>query len=134
MYVRFPSPEIEAIEEEIELFRALSDSKIGKLTLARLLIAKATVSENDVKGVVHYEEILELYNDLMALDSSHYHYYKDEHSVALLRKRYEKFCMSAAEQLIAISDSLCLEVAVCPNVTMSFTQLKDWRQCNSSLA
>ncbi|CAF2055500.1 unnamed protein product [Brassica oleracea var. botrytis] len=26
------------------------------------------------------QKILELYNDLMALDSSHYHYYKDEHS------------------------------------------------------
>ncbi|WZZ76027.1 hypothetical protein YC2023_087397 [Brassica napus] len=75
----------EAIEEEIELFRALSDSKIGKLTLARLLMAKAMISENGVKGV-HYEEILELYNDLMVLDSSHYHYYKDEHSVALLHK------------------------------------------------
>ncbi|KAJ0263360.1 Geranylgeranyl transferase type-2 subunit alpha 1 [Hirschfeldia incana] len=75
----------ETIAEEIDLFRELSDSKIGKLTLARLLMAKAMISENGVKGV-HYEEILELYNDLMALDSSHYHYYKDEHSVALLRK------------------------------------------------
>ncbi|CAA7033285.1 unnamed protein product [Microthlaspi erraticum] len=35
---------------------------------------------------VHYEEILQLYNDLMTLDPSHVQYYKDEHSVALLRK------------------------------------------------
>ena len=51
-------------------------------------MAKAMISENGVKGV-HYEEILELYNDLMVLDSSHYHYYKDEHSVALLHKVHE---------------------------------------------
>ena len=101
----------EAIAEEIDLFRELPDrypifclalmgkrnlslelcvlffifSKIGKLTLARLLMAKAMISDDAVKGV-HYNEILELYKDLMALDSSHYQYYKDEHSVALLRK------------------------------------------------
>ncbi|CAN7071573.1 unnamed protein product [Brassica oleracea var. botrytis] len=75
----------EAIAEEIDLFRELPDSKIGKLTLARLLMAKAMISDDAVKGV-HYNEILELYKDLMALDSSHYQYYKDVHSVALLRK------------------------------------------------
>ncbi|CAH8384665.1 unnamed protein product [Eruca vesicaria subsp. sativa] len=75
----------EAIAEEIILFRKLSDSKIGKLTLARLLMAKAVISDDVVKGV-DYNEILELYKDLMVLDSSHYQYYKDEHSVALLHK------------------------------------------------
>ncbi|KAL0727114.1 hypothetical protein Bca4012_023207 [Brassica carinata] len=75
----------EAIAEEIDLFRQLSDSKIGKLTLARLLMAKAMISDDAAKGV-HYKEILELYKDLMTLDSSHYQYYKDEHSVALLHK------------------------------------------------
>ncbi|KAJ4913073.1 RAB geranylgeranyl transferase alpha subunit 1 [Raphanus sativus] len=75
----------EAIAEEIDLFRELPDSKIGKLTLARLLMAKAMISDAAVKGV-HYNEILDLYKDLMVLDSSHYQYYKDEHSVALLRK------------------------------------------------
>ena len=48
-------------------------------------MAKAMISDDAVKGV-HYNEILELYKDLMALDSSHYQYYKDVHSVALLRK------------------------------------------------
>ncbi|ESQ54875.1 hypothetical protein EUTSA_v10024594mg [Eutrema salsugineum] len=75
----------EALAEEIDLFHALSDSKIGKLTLARLLKAEAMISGDAVKGV-HYEKIVDLYNDLMALDSPHYQYYKDEHSVALLHK------------------------------------------------
>ena len=43
------------------------------------------ISDDAVKGV-HYKEILQLYNDLMALNSSHDQYYKDEHSVALLHK------------------------------------------------
>ncbi|KAG7546324.1 Protein prenyltransferase alpha subunit [Arabidopsis suecica] len=76
----------EAIDSEVECFGILSDSKIGNLTLARLLMAReAMLSDDAVKGV-RYEEILQLYNDLMALDSSHYQYYKDEHSVAFLHK------------------------------------------------
>lgn len=69
------------------MFCLLPDSKFGKLILARLLMAKETMILDDdaVKGV-HYKEILQLYNDLMALDSSHYQYYKDEHSVALLHQ------------------------------------------------
>lgn len=43
------------------------------------------ISDVAAKGV-HYEEILQLYNDLMTLDPSHVQYYKDEHSVALLHK------------------------------------------------
>ncbi|CAN8325780.1 unnamed protein product [Cochlearia groenlandica] len=76
----------EAIAEEVECFRQLSDSKIGKLTLARLLMAsEAMASDAAVKGV-HYDEIFQLYNDLMALDSPHYQYYKDKHSEAFLQK------------------------------------------------
>ncbi|AED94733.1 geranylgeranyl transferase alpha subunit-like protein [Arabidopsis thaliana] len=71
-----------AIKIEIELFRTLPDSKIGKLILARLLMAEETMISNGV----HYKEILQLYNDLMALDSWHNQYYKDEHSVALIHK------------------------------------------------
>ncbi|EOA18027.1 hypothetical protein CARUB_v10006468mg [Capsella rubella] len=75
-----------AIDSEIECFRQLPDSKIGKLTLARLLMAsEAMMSDGAVKGV-YYEEILQLYNELMSLDSSHHQYYKDEHSVAFLHK------------------------------------------------
>ncbi|XP_020886577.1 geranylgeranyl transferase type-2 subunit alpha 2 [Arabidopsis lyrata subsp. lyrata] len=76
----------QAIKTEIECFRDLHDSKFGKLILARLLMAEETmISDDAVKGV-HYVEILQLYNDLMVLNSSHYQYYKDEHSVALLHK------------------------------------------------
>ncbi|VVB17559.1 unnamed protein product [Arabis nemorensis] len=75
-----------AINIEIELFRDLPDSKVGKLILARLLMAEETIISDDAVKGVHYREILELYNDLMALDSSHEQYYKDEHSVALLHK------------------------------------------------
>lgn len=46
---------------------------------------EAILSSDAAKGV-HYEEILQLYNDLMTLDSSHYQYYKDAHSVAFLHK------------------------------------------------
>ncbi|KAL1222510.1 Geranylgeranyl transferase type-2 subunit alpha 1 [Cardamine amara subsp. amara] len=75
-----------AILEEVKCFRLLSDSKIGKLSLARLLMAyEAMISDAAVKGI-HYEEILQLYNDLMALDSSHYQYYKDAHSLVFLHK------------------------------------------------
>uniref|UniRef100_A0A1J3CKT1 Geranylgeranyl transferase type-2 subunit alpha n=1 Tax=Noccaea caerulescens TaxID=107243 RepID=A0A1J3CKT1_NOCCA len=75
-----------ALAEEVECFRQLSDSKIGKLTLARLLMASEAMASDDAVKGAHYEEILQLYNDLMALDSSHYQYYKDKHSVAFLHK------------------------------------------------
>jgi len=42
--------------------------------------------ETMIANGVHYKEILQLYNDLMALDSWHAQYYKDEHSVALIHK------------------------------------------------
>ncbi|CAH8277842.1 unnamed protein product [Arabidopsis lyrata] len=76
----------EAIKIEIDHLRNLPDSKFGKLILARLLMAEETmISDDAVKGF-HYTEILQLYNDLIALDSWHAQYYKDEHSVALLHK------------------------------------------------
>ncbi|EOA30025.1 hypothetical protein CARUB_v10013127mg [Capsella rubella] len=71
-----------AIKMEIECFRRLPDSKFGKLILARLLMTEANVISDDAV----YKEILQLYNDLMALDSTHDQYYKDELSVALLHK------------------------------------------------
>ncbi|XP_010465127.1 PREDICTED: geranylgeranyl transferase type-2 subunit alpha 2-like [Camelina sativa] len=74
------------IKMEIECFRDLPDSKFGKLILARLLMAEETLISDDAGKGIHYKEILQLYNDLMALDSSHDQYYKDELSVALLHK------------------------------------------------
>ncbi|CAE6202402.1 unnamed protein product [Arabidopsis arenosa] len=75
-----------AIKIEIDHLRNLPDSKFGKLILARLLMADETMIPDDAVKGVHYREILHLYNDLIALDSWHAQYYKDEHSVALLHK------------------------------------------------
>lgn len=38
------------------------------------------------KEVVHFEEVLELYNDLMNLDPPHSQFYKDEYSLVLLQQ------------------------------------------------
>ncbi|XP_038898638.1 geranylgeranyl transferase type-2 subunit alpha 1 isoform X2 [Benincasa hispida] len=78
----------ETISNEIALFRELlseTDCKIGKLTLARLLMAHAAASPHANK-MIQLEEVLDLYQDLMKLDPSHVHYYKDEHSLVLLQK------------------------------------------------
>lgn len=84
---------VNMLANELELFRELlsaADCKIGKLTLARLLTALDTiVSDNSTltsSQMVHIEEILALYSDLMEMDPSHSHYYKEEHSLALLRQ------------------------------------------------
>ncbi|KAI8548404.1 hypothetical protein RHMOL_Rhmol07G0271400 [Rhododendron molle] len=83
----------ETITSEIALFRELlsvTDCKIGKLTLARLLTALDAMISHDKtlesKEVVHFEEVLELYNDLMKLDPPHSQFYKDEHSLVLLQQ------------------------------------------------
>ncbi|TQD93603.1 hypothetical protein C1H46_020811 [Malus baccata] len=36
--------------------------------------------------MVHSDEVLQLYTDLIKLDPSHSQYYKDEHSLVFLRK------------------------------------------------
>ncbi|KAG5541894.1 hypothetical protein RHGRI_021656 [Rhododendron griersonianum] len=65
-------------------------SKIGKLTLARLLTALDAMISYDKtlesKEVVHFEEVLELYSDLVKLDPPHSQFYKDEHSLVLLQQ------------------------------------------------
>lgn len=38
------------------------------------------------KEVVHFEEVLELYSDLVKLDPPHSQFYKDEHSLVLLQQ------------------------------------------------
>ncbi|XP_028777733.1 geranylgeranyl transferase type-2 subunit alpha 1 isoform X2 [Neltuma alba] len=79
----------ETIGNEINSFRVLlseSDCKIGKLTLARLLTAYDSISSAHDKGMVHSEEILELYADLLKFDPTHSSYYKDERSLVLLRQ------------------------------------------------
>ncbi|KAF7830025.1 geranylgeranyl transferase type-2 subunit alpha 1 [Senna tora] len=79
----------ETIDNEINAFRVLlseSDCKIGKLTLARLLTAYDSISSPHAKGMIHAEEILELYADLLKSDPMHSLYYKDERSLVLLQQ------------------------------------------------
>lgn len=82
----------DVIEKEIDHYRELlsfSNCKIGKLTLARLLIAHdAMISHNspNASSVVHSEEVLGLYQDLMKMDPTHSQYYEDEYSSVLLKK------------------------------------------------
>lgn len=61
-------------------------SKIGKLTLARLLSAHDAILYQSSKKTIHSEEILGLYSDLEKLDPFHSRYYKDEHSLVLLQQ------------------------------------------------
>ncbi|XWS21397.1 hypothetical protein CRYUN_Cryun30bG0051700 [Craigia yunnanensis] len=102
----------EALAKEIECFRellSLMDCKIGKLTLARLLMAYDAMSFSCANKLVH-SEVLELYSDLMKLDPSHYQYYKDEHSLVLLqqvtscRESLLKHCF---QYMDSISSTIC---------------------------
>ncbi|KAL2339984.1 hypothetical protein Fmac_007924 [Flemingia macrophylla] len=80
---------IEQIVKEITNFRDLLseyDCKIGKLTLARLLTALDMLSSPLDGKKSNTEEVLQLYIDLMKLDPTHPVYYKDEHSLILLKQ------------------------------------------------
>lgn len=75
--------------KEIDHFHellSLINCKIGKLTLARLLMAHDAVTCPPANKFSHSEEVLELYNDLMMLDPTHVQYYKDQHSLVLLQQ------------------------------------------------
>ncbi|XVE60610.1 hypothetical protein DITRI_Ditri05aG0142100 [Diplodiscus trichospermus] len=109
----------EALAKEIECFRellSLMDCKIGKLTLARLLMAYDAMSSCANK-LVHSEEVLELYSDLMKLDPSHYQYYKDEHCLVLLqemisnRESLLKHCFQYTDPVSStIHNPICLRL------------------------
>ncbi|KAL2492992.1 RAB geranylgeranyl transferase alpha subunit 1 [Abeliophyllum distichum] len=83
---------MKTIANEIAHCRELLSStncKIGKLTLARLLMAQNKLISYGIlnDGIeVHYEEILGLYHDLMKLDPTHICYYEDEYSLVLLKQ------------------------------------------------
>ncbi|KAH0988667.1 hypothetical protein GBA52_000150, partial [Prunus armeniaca] len=61
-------------------------SKIGILTLARLLTAINVLLSRFTNKTVDYKEVLELYKDLMKLDPLHSPYYKDQHSLVFLQE------------------------------------------------
>lgn len=71
-------------------------SKIGKLTLARLLMAHDAMMWPSANKFSH-SEVLELYNDLMKLDPTHVQYYKDHHSLVLLQQVIYLFCILLTE-------------------------------------
>ncbi|XWS25390.1 hypothetical protein CRYUN_Cryun27aG0064500 [Craigia yunnanensis] len=108
----------EALAKEIICFRellSLMDCKIGKLTLARLLMAYDAMLFSCANKLVYSEEVLELYSDLMKLDPSHYQYYKDEHSLVLLqqvtsgRESLLKHCFHYTD---SVSSTICSPICL----------------------
>ncbi|GMY06954.1 geranylgeranyl transferase type-2 subunit alpha 1 [Fagus crenata] len=110
----------ETIANEIALFRELLSEincKIGKLTLARLLMAHDTMLSPFANKMVHSEEVIELYSDLMKLDSPHSQYYKDECSLVLLqqitssRESLLRYCFCHRDGTSSfIGNSICLRL------------------------
>ncbi|CDP11513.1 unnamed protein product [Coffea canephora] len=109
------------IADEIDYCRELlseMDCKIGKLTLARLLLAYDALSSAS-RGVqdqnmFQYKEILELYHDLMKLDPPHFQYYKDQYSLVFLKQELAneesllKYCYQYRDSTSLSNNSLCL--------------------------
>ncbi|KAL4566092.1 hypothetical protein LXL04_030202 [Taraxacum kok-saghyz] len=102
----------EIIASEIAQYRELltwADCKIGKRTLARLLMAH--------DAMTHVDEVLQLYSELMKLDPPHYQYYKDEHSLVLLKQvtscmeSLPKYCWQYKKSTSSnITESICLRL------------------------
>lgn len=63
-----------------------SCSKIGKLTLARLLMSRDVMISPYATKMAHSEEVLQLYRDLIKVDPPHSRYYKDQSSLVLLQQ------------------------------------------------
>ncbi|XP_031388242.1 geranylgeranyl transferase type-2 subunit alpha 1-like [Punica granatum] len=62
-----------------------SSSKIGKLMLARLLMARDAMLSPCANKTAHSEEVLELYRDLIRSNPPHSQYYKDQSSLVLMQ-------------------------------------------------
>ncbi|KAK9109058.1 hypothetical protein Sjap_017118 [Stephania japonica] len=82
---------LETINQEVALFQDLlgMNCKIGKLTLARLLLAQDSLMLHNPASVsqkTNFREILELFRDLMKLDPTHSRFYKDKLSVVLMEE------------------------------------------------
>ena len=83
-------------------------SKIGKLTLARLLTALDSLSSPHDKRIIHTEEVLQFYADLMKLDPTHSLYYKDEHSLMLIKQVLYSSVLNVYQKHDSIYRSLLL--------------------------
>ncbi|MFS7974784.1 putative protein geranylgeranyltransferase type II [Helianthus anomalus] len=112
----------EMIASEIEQYRELltwAECKIGKLTLARLLMAYDAMMSSDISiaPMTHVDEVLQLYSELMKLDPTHYRYYKDEYSLVFLKQvtsckeSLMKYCWQYKESNSSdITGSMCLRL------------------------
>ncbi|KAL3514275.1 hypothetical protein ACH5RR_026992 [Cinchona calisaya] len=112
------------IADEIAYCRELlseMDCKIGKLTLARLLMAHdALLSAShgaQRQNMVRYKEILELYHDLMKLDPPRLQYYRDDYSLVFLKQELTnkesllKYCYRYKNSTSSrTNNSLCLRL------------------------
>ncbi|KAK1406702.1 hypothetical protein QVD17_38310 [Tagetes erecta] len=112
----------EMIASEIDQYRELlswAECKIGKLTLARLLMANnAMITDTPAApNMTHMEEVLQLYSELMELDPAHYQYYKDEHSLVFLKQvtsskeSLMKYCWRYKETSLNITGDMCLRLS-----------------------
>lgn len=111
--------QVAAVASEIDHFRellSLINCKIGKLTLARLLMAHDAMKHSSGKKVSHFEEVLELYSNLMKLDPSHILYYKEEHSLVLMQQVTSsqesllRHCCRYGDLTCSISNPICLRL------------------------
>lgn len=109
---------LEMIDNEIAHYRELltwADCKIGKLTLARLLMAYDSMTSS-ATPIAHVEEVLQLYSELMKLDTPHQQYYKDEYSLVLLKQVTSsmesllKHCWQYKSTPSSITGSICLRL------------------------
>ncbi|XP_076895003.1 geranylgeranyl transferase type-2 subunit alpha 1-like isoform X1 [Bidens hawaiensis] len=120
-YEQFTSPKwkSEMIASEIDNYRELltwAECKIGKLTLARLLMANDAMI-TDTPNTTHVEEVLQLYSELMELDPTHYQYYKDGYSLVFLKQLTSskeslmKYCWQYKESTSSnITGPVCLRL------------------------
>ncbi|KAI3672571.1 hypothetical protein L6452_38662 [Arctium lappa] len=110
----------EIIASEIAQYRELlswAECKIGKLTLARLLVAyDAMITGTEFTPSIA-EEVLQLCSELMKLDPPHYQYYKDEYSSILLKQVTSskesllKYCWQYKEPTsLNITSPMCLRL------------------------
>ncbi|CAH9053269.1 unnamed protein product [Cuscuta europaea] len=119
---------IQIVDSEIAHCRELLSSdncKIGKLTLARLLMARDKLLSCDgTNAGNHYEEVLQLYDNLMKLDPPHIQHYKDEYSSVLLKQLFRnqkslmECCSQYQEPSSIFHNYLCLRLN-----NLSLTQL-----------
>ncbi|MQL78665.1 hypothetical protein Taro_011094 [Colocasia esculenta] len=129
----------ETLSNEITLFQQLMSEincKISKLTLARLLIAHDVIISRGILPPgkkTHFEETLQLYDDLIKSDSSHTKYYQDQRSLVLLdqltsdKESMAKHCRHHKELAsTSVSDNVCVRFNGLSLARMGFVHRLLW--------